>query len=144
MKVAIRESMVPGETLGERLGWLESVGIDGIELHLSSLELPVEELRRVVSQSRVSVSAIEGATTLLHADPATREAATATIRERLALAGEFGAVGVLVVPQFGRQPAFPDLSPWKSGADLERGLLVTQLTELAPAARAAGVRLFLE
>ena len=144
MKVAIRESMVPGETLGERLGWLESVGIDGIELHLSSLELPVEELRRVVSQSRVSVSAIEGATTLLHADPATREAATATIRERLALAGEFGAVGVLVVPRFGRQPAFPDLSPWKSGADLERGLLVTQLTELAPAARAAGVRLFLE
>lgn len=144
MKVAIRESMVPGDSLGERLAWLESVGIDGIELHLSSLELPVEELRNVVGQSPVSVSAIEGATTLLHADPAEREAAKATIRERLALAGEFGAVGVLVVPQFGRQAALPDLSPWKSGADLERELLGTQLAELAPSARAAGVKLFLE
>ena len=144
MKISIRESMVPGETLGERLAWLESVGIDGIELHAKSLDLPADVLRETFRHSPIAISAIEGATTLLHADPATRDAAKTTMRERLALAGEFGAVGVLVVPQFGRQPALPDLSPWKSGADLERELLVTQLAELAPAARAAGVKLFLE
>lgn len=144
MKVSIREGMVPGASLDARLSWLESVGIDGIELHLSSLELSVEELRNIIGQSRVRVSAIEGPTTLLNADPALRDSAKATVRERLALAGEFGAVGVLVVPQFGRQPTLPDLSPWKSGADLELELLVTQLAELAPAARAAGVKLFLE
>ncbi len=144
MKVAIREGMVPGESLGDRLTWLEAAGFDGVEVHGPSLDLPDEELRAILSQSPVSVSAIEGTTTLLNADPATREAAKAEIRRRLALAGEFGAAGVLVVPQFGRTAALPDLAPWKSGADLEHALLLEQLRELAPSAQAAGVPLFLE
>lgn len=144
MNVAIREGMVPGESLGDRLRWLESVGIEGVEVHGPSLDLPDEELRAAFSKSALRVSAIEGTTTLLNADPVTREAARNEIRRRLALAGEFGAIGVLLVPQFGRKPALPDLSPWMSGAGLEHALVVEQLTELAPAAQAAGVKLFLE
>ena len=94
--------------------------------------------------SPISVSAIEGIPRLLSADPTEREAAKATIRERLALAATLGAVGVLVVPQFGRMPALPDLTPLATGAKLERDLLIVQLRELAPAAKAAGVSLFLE
>jgi sugar phosphate isomerase/epimerase len=48
------------------------------------------------------------------------------------------------VPQFGRTPAAPDLSPLHTGAELERELLLAQLRDLAPAAQAAGTRLFLE
>jgi sugar phosphate isomerase/epimerase len=51
---------------------------------------------------------------------------------------------VLVVPQFGRRPALPDLTPYRTAAELESELFVAQLTELAPAARAAGVSLFQE
>jgi sugar phosphate isomerase/epimerase len=144
MKITIREGMVPGETFTAQLAWLQRVGIDGIELHADALRMPREELMRALETSSIVVSAIEGIPRLLDADPDVRARAAATIRERLSLAGELGAVGVLVVPQFGRAPALPDLSPWKTAAEMERELLLSQLGDLVPAARDAGVSLFLE
>jgi sugar phosphate isomerase/epimerase len=144
MKVSIREGMIPRETLQDKLAWLESVGLDAVELHTGTLLLPAAEIQEAFAASPISISAIEGIPRLLSTDPAEREAAKQTIRERLALAGALGAVGVLVVPQFGRVPALPDLSPLTTGAELERNLLLAQLRELAPAARTAGVSLFLE
>ena len=144
MKITIREGMVPGATLGDRLAWVEGMGIDGIELHAGSMTLSHDELRATFSGSPVGVSAIEGIPKLLDADPAVRADAVRQIRERIPLARDLGAVGVLIVPQFGRVPALPDLSPWKSGAELERELLLAQLRELAPAALDAGVVLFTE
>ena len=144
MKLSIREGMIPRETLPDKLAWLESVGLDAVELHTASLALPPEELRRAFAASPIAVSAVEGMRGLLSADPAERAAAKQTVRDRLELAGLLGAVGVLVVPQSGRVPALPDLSPLASGADLERDLLLVQLRELALAAQEAGVSLFLE
>ena len=144
MQVSIREGMIPRETLADKLDWLQSVGLDAVELHTTSLTLPPDDLVATFAASPISVSAIEGIPRLLDADPAQREAAKATIRERLALAGQLGAVGVLVVPQFGRAPALPDLSPFATAAHLELALLLAQLRELAPAAAEAGVSLFLE
>jgi sugar phosphate isomerase/epimerase len=144
MKVAIREGMIPRETLQDKLAWLETVGLDAVELHAGTMLLPADEIREAFAASPVSVSAIEGSPRLLVAEPAERNAAKQTIRERLALAGALGAVGVLVVPQFGRVAALPDLSPLATGAELERDLLLAQLRELAPDAKAAGVSLFLE
>ncbi len=144
MQVSIREGMTRGETLAEKLAWLESVGLDAVEIHTTSLTLPPDELIATFAASPIAVSAIEGIPRLLEADPAQREAAKATIRERLDLAAKLGAVGVLTVPQFGRVPALPDLTPFATGAQLERNLLLAQLRELAPAAAAAGVSLFLE
>jgi sugar phosphate isomerase/epimerase len=92
----------------------------------------------------LSVASIDGVPRLVAADPAERTAAKEEIRRRLGLAGEVGAVGVLVVPQFGRGPALPDLSPLATAADLERDLLLAQLREVAPAAKAAGIPLYLE
>src|SRR5690349_8993761 len=116
MKVSIREGMVRGETLTEKLAWLEAVGLDAVELHAGSLLLPAEEIVAEFAASPVAVSAVEGIPRLVSAELAEREAAKLTIRERLDLAGKLGAVGVLVVPQFGRVPALPDLSPLASGA----------------------------
>jgi sugar phosphate isomerase/epimerase len=144
MKITIREGMVPGEALGDRLAWVESVDIDGIELHAGSMTLPREELVSIMTNSSVGVSAIEGIPQLLNLDPVIRRQASDEIRDRIALAAELQAVGVLIVPQFGRTAALPDLSPWKSGAELERELLLTHLRELAPDARDAGVVLFTE
>jgi sugar phosphate isomerase/epimerase len=144
MQIAIREGMAPGKTLQERLTWLETVDIDGIELHAGSMQLPLDEVREVFAGSSRKVSAIEGIPRLLAPEPAVREEAKVQIRERLALAGDLGAVGVLIVPQFGRGPALPDLSPWMSGEAMERELLLSQLLELSPVAEAHGVKLFLE
>lgn len=144
MKVSIREGMIPKEKLEEKLAWLQAVGLDAVELHAATLALPASEIQAAFAASPITVSAIEGIPRLVHADPAEREAAKATIRERLALAATLDAVGVLVVPQFGRLPALPDLSPMASGADLERDLFIAQLKALSPAARDAAVSLFLE
>ena len=144
MKLSIREGMIPRDTLGDKLAWLQTVGLDAVELHAGTMALPAAEIQEAFAASPITVSAIEGIPRLLGADPAERDAARQTIRERLALAGALGAVGVLVVPQFGRIAALPDLSPLATGAKLERDLLLAQLRELAPAAKAAGVSLFLE
>lgn len=144
MKLALRESMVPGSTLPEQLAWLARAGFDGIELHGPALTLPAAELRSIMADSPVRVASIDGVPKLLVADPGERAAAKDAIRRRLELGAELGAVGVLVVPQFGRGPALPDLAPLASGSDLERDLLLAQLRELAPSARAAGIPLYLE
>ena len=144
MNITIREGMVPGESLRDRLAWVEGMGIDGIELHAGSMSLSHDELRSTFADSPVGVSAIEGIPKLLDADPTVRADAAREIRERIPLARDLGAVGVLIVPQFGRGPVLPDLSPWKNGAELEWELLLAQLNDLVPAARDAGVVIFTE
>ena len=144
MKIALRDGMTPGETLPERLAWLERVGLDGIELEDRSLDLPPEELRAIFADSPVAAANVPGSAALLDPDPRERAAAKELTRRRLHLAGMLGAVGVLVVPQFGPAPGLPDLSPYKTAVELERELFALQLEELAPAAAEAGVPIFLE
>lgn len=144
MRLALREDMTPGTTLAEQLTWLEKLDFGGIELCAGSLDLPSRELRATFAAFPVRAANVTGAFTLLSPDPAARAAGKEQIRRRLDLAAELGAAGVLVVPQFGRQPAIPDLSPLKTAIELETELLVLQLRELAPAAKAAGIPILLE
>ncbi|MGH3146387.1 MAG: sugar phosphate isomerase/epimerase family protein [Rubrobacter sp.] len=144
MKIALRDGMTPGETLPERLAWLERVGLDGIELEDRSLDLQAEELRAIFADSPVSAANVPGSGALIDPDPKERAAARELTSRRLHLAGELGAVGVLVVPQFGSAPRLNDLSPYKTASELERELFALQLEELAPAASQAGVPIFLE
>ena len=144
MKLAIRETMALGATLAERLAWIERAGLDGIELFGPALEQSPAEIKAIFAASPVRLASIDGGVGLVHPDPVERAAAKERIRARLALAGELGAGGVLIVPQFARTAALPDLSPVATGAELERRLLVAGLTELVPAARSAGIPLFLE
>jgi sugar phosphate isomerase/epimerase len=144
MRLALREEMTPGETLPERLAWLERVGLEGIELTGSSLALPPAELRAIFAASPIGAANVDGARTLLDPDPRQREAGRELVRHRLELAGMLGSAGVLLVPQFGRAPGLPDLSPLRTARELERELFALQLRELAPAAVAAGLPLFLE
>lgn len=138
MKLALREGMAPGASLPERLAWLERVGLEGIELHGGSLDLPPDQLKAILAGSSIGVANVAGSANLLHSDPAERATAIELTQARLRLAGELGAAGVLVVPQFGRRPELPDLAPLTSAVELERELLVLQLRALAPTAREAG------
>ena len=144
MKLALREDMTPGETLAERLEWLAEVGFEGVELCGGSLAMPHDEVRAAFAASPVRAVNLTGSFDLVDADLAKRAAGVAVTEARLRLAADLGAAGVLVVPQFGRRASLPDLSPYKTGAELERELFVHGLRALAPAAVAARVPLFLE
>jgi sugar phosphate isomerase/epimerase len=108
------------------------------------LDLPPRELEQIFADSPIQAANIAGSGALLDPDPAERTAAKDLMRRRLDLAATLGAVGLLTVPQFGSAPRLPDLSPYKTGAELERELFVEQLEELAPAACDSGVPIFLE
>jgi sugar phosphate isomerase/epimerase len=144
MKLALREDMSRGGTLAEQLAWLEGLGFDGIELSAAALDIPPRELEEIFADSPIQAANIAGSGALVDPDPAERAAAKELMRRRLDLAATLGAVGLLTVPQFGSAPRLPDLSPYKTGAELERELFAEQLEELAPAARDAGVPIFLE
>ncbi len=144
MNIALREDMTPGNSLLERLAYLEQMGINGVELSAGSLHLSDDEIRSAFTNSSVRVANIAGGMKLLDPDPTVRRQSLALTQRRLRLAGELGAAGVLEVPHFGRQAKLPDLSPYRTGAQLESDLLATQLAELAPTAVASGVPLFLE
>jgi sugar phosphate isomerase/epimerase len=144
MKLALREDMSQGGTLAEQLAWLDGLGFEGIEISAASLDLPPRELEEIFADSPIRAANIAGSGALLDPDPAERAAAKELMRRRLDLAATLGAVGLLTVPQFGAAPRLPDLSPYKTGAQLERELFVEQLQELAPVARDAGVPIFLE
>ncbi len=113
----MREGMTPGATLAEKLAWLASVGVDGIELHDTSLDLPPNELKALFKDSPVAAANVAGSGALLDPDPKQRAAGMELTRARLRLAGELGAAGVLVVPQFGGRPLLPDLSPVKTAIE---------------------------
>jgi sugar phosphate isomerase/epimerase len=144
VRIALRENMTPGETLPEKLEWLERIGLDGIELHTLSLAMRPDDVVRIFEGSPVRAANLAGSPNLLHRDRGERLAAVELTRRRLELAGALSSTGVLVVPQFGRLPDLPNVSLVEAATNAERDLLVEQLRDLAPAADAAGVSLFLE
>ncbi len=107
MKLALREEMTPGESLADKLSWLEAMGFAGIELSGSSLDLPVDEIRAAFADSSVQAANVGGASSLIDPDADVRALAMDTMRERLALSAALVARGVLLVPQFGRRPKLP-------------------------------------
>jgi sugar phosphate isomerase/epimerase len=144
MKLAVRESMVPGASLEEKVALLESIGYDGIELHeASSLQRSAEDLANVFEGRRVRPTTIDGARSLLSALPSERAASLNQLRSRLELCGRLKAVAVLLVPIFG-PPQLPDLSPCHSAVQLEQELLLAALRDLAPVAEQYRAVLMLE
>lgn len=144
MKIAVREGMVPGATLEEKLTLLDEIGYDGIELHTAeSLSRGAAELVSLFRQHQVRPTTIGGARNLLSPDPAERQASMEEIRQRLALCRELDAVAVLVVPIFGK-PLIPDVSPVRTAVQLENELLLAELNELARDAERVGAIVMIE
>ena len=144
MKIAVRESMLPGATLEEKLAAARRLGYEGVEIHTpEALARPTAELVALFRESGVSAANVAGIFTLLDPEPKVRAEGIATLGRRLELSAALGATGVLVVPIFGRA-LIPDLSPYATAVDLERALLVAELSEVAKLAEASGSQVFLE
>jgi len=144
MKLAVREGMLPGASLEEKLRSARRLGYEGVELHSpEALARPRDELVRLFRESGVEAANVAGVVTLLDPDPKARGEGVETLAHRLELAAALGATGVLVVPIFGRA-LIPDLSPYREAIELERELLIAELGQVAALAAASGSQVFLE
>lgn len=145
MKLACQEGLVPGNSLPERLERLAEWGYEGIEFWGGGLKERLAEVQGALKASPVRASSVcagfRGC--LLDADPTERRLALQDIRDLLYVAGDIGAVGLIVVPIFGG-PRIPDLSPLATPMQLEHDLLCLLLDDLAKTAEQAGSLILLE
>jgi sugar phosphate isomerase/epimerase len=148
MKLSCQEGLVPGGTFAEKLRNLEAYGFDGVELNGGRLNDPegFQERKAALADSRIKASSICGGypAELVHPDKARRQACADALKRQLDYAAELGAVGPITVPIFNHNDRVPDLSPWKSRAEIERKLLLEMLRGIIPHAEQVGAAVLLE
>lgn len=140
LNISFQEWTAPGETLEERLDFMESLGVTGFEPGGGKLASRVDELTAALSGRNIKISAIcagfEGF--ILAEDPAVKEAFDTTYRQILEAAGKLGSTGVIMVPAFNGQ------TPCKPHTSDTRKFLTEQLHELGEFAIQCGTTVILE
>lgn len=138
LNLSCQEGVAPGETLTEKLDFLEENGFTGLEPWGGGIVNRVEEFQKALSNRKIRISVVcagfDGY--LIANEPGPREKAMKSIREILSAAGALGAYGVIVVPAFNNQPSLPFVE--------SRELLVNELKELGEHAAQNNTRLILE
>jgi len=138
LKISCQEGVAPGETLTEKLDFMESLGIVGLEIWGGGLETRVTEISDALKNRKIKVSAIcagfEG--WLIASDPAIQKQCMDSMKVIIAAAGELGSTGVIFVPAFNHQDSLPDKQA--------RELLLGQMKELGDLALQNKTRILLE
>ena len=144
------EPIVPGKTLDERLSNLEEAGYQGIQLGAASNQLGLKEIQSSLSRSSIKLLIHGRRGSILAADKETRDEAVTSISQGLREAAELDAIGSILVP-IRTQPELAPPSPpsfgshpMKTVVDLEREILIDQLTKIAPVAEEVGKPIILE
>lgn len=140
LKISFQEGTAPGESLAEKLDFMESLGVVGFEPGGRGLASRVKEIQDALNGRNIKVSAIcagfDGF--ILAEDPATKELFDRTMREIVAAAGELGSTGVIMVPAFNHQ------TPCKPHTMDTRNYLCEQLHDLGEFAFEHGTTVILE
>ena len=120
LRLSFQEGVTPGETLAEKLDFMEKLGIVGFEPGGKGLAGRVQEIREALQGRDIQVSA------------------DTSMREIVRAAGELGSTGVIMVPVFNWQnPALPHT--------LEtRDYLCQQMHDLGEFALSCGTTVILE
>ena len=110
LRLSFQEGTAPGESLNEKLDYMESLGIVGFEPGGRNLAARVSEFQQALSGRNIKVSAIcagfDGF--ILAEDPKVKAEFDSTMRDIIAAAGELGSTGVIMVPAFnGQKPCMP-------------------------------------
>ena len=140
LKLSFQEKIAPGESLNEKLDYMENLGIVGFEPNGRNLAARVNELEQALSGRNIRVSAIcAGFEGFSPAEgPAGKAKFVSTMREVIAAAGELGSTGVIMVPAFNRQ------KPVKPHTLETRDYLCEQMHELGEYALKHGTTVILE
>ena len=140
LNISFQEGIAPGETLAEKLDFMESLGVVGFEPGGRGLKGRVKEIKDALNGRNIKVSAIcagfEGF--ILAEDPAVKNLFDTTMREIVEAAGELGSTGVIMVPAFnGQKPCMPHTME-------TRDYLCEELHKLGEFAKACGTTVILE
>jgi len=138
LKISCQEGVAPGKELVEKLDFMESLGIVGIEFWGGGLEKRVTEIQKALQGRNMKVSAtcagFEG--WLIADDPAIQKKCMDSMKIIIEAAGELGSTGVIFVPAFNNQKSLPDKQA--------RELLIGQMKELGDYALQNKTRILLE
>jgi sugar phosphate isomerase/epimerase len=140
IKLGFQEDVAPGETLREKIDFMERLGVKGLEPGGWGIGGRVKELREAIEGREVEISAVcagyEGF--ILSSDERIRKRFDETMKEIIRAAGELGAVGVIMVPAFRSQ------EPVMGDTIETRGYLVDELEKLGFYAEGCGTTVILE
>ena len=140
LNLSFQEGIAPGNSLAEKLDFMEQLGIAGFEPGGRGLSGRIPEIREALSGRNIKVSAIcagfDGF--ILADDPAVKQQFDTTMREIVAAAGELGSTGVIMVPAFNGQ------EPCKPHNQQTRDYLCEELHKLGEFAKEHGTTVILE
>ena len=110
LNLSLQEGVAPGNTLNEKLDFMEKNGVVGLEPGGGDLAKRVNELKQALNGRNIKISAICAGFKgfILSTDAKVRQECMDTMKEIIAAAGELGSTGVIIVPAFnGQVPALP-------------------------------------
>ena len=126
LRISFQEGTAPGKNLGEKLDYMESMGIVGFEPSGGNLASRVGEIQQALSGRNIKVSAICAGFRgfILAEEESVKAEFDSTMRDIIAAAGELGSTGVIMVPAFNHQ------NPCKPHTRETREYLCEQMHEL--------------
>jgi sugar phosphate isomerase/epimerase len=138
LKLSSQEGVAPGESLNEKLDFLEQHGFKGLEPWGGGLEKRITEMQKALENRSIKISAVVAGFSgfLIAKDPVIRKEAMDSIKIILEAAGALSSTGLIVVPAFNHQESLPHIEA--------RELLVELLKELGSHAQKHNTRLLLE
>lgn len=125
LNLGLQEGVTPGESLEQKLDFLESNGVYGIEVGGGKLPGRVTEFQKALQNRKVKISAICAGFKgwLISSEESERKKCIDSSKEILSAAGALGSYGMILVPGFnGQQPSLPFVEA--------RAILIDQLKEL--------------
>lgn len=140
LNLSLQEGVAPGDSLNEKLDFMEKNGVVGLEPGGGDLAKRVNELKQALNGRNIKISAICAGFKgfILSTDPKVRQECMDTMEEILAAAGELGSVGVIIVPAFnGQKPCMPHTQE-------TRDFLCEQFNELGNFAHEHGTTVIFE
>lgn len=151
MKLALQLGLIPGDNTSDKVKWAKDNGAEGIELSvwdggINGMRKRADEIAGVLPVCSICGNCdLDGASSFdfLDPDPKKRQKSIDGCKGVLKLAGELGAVGQIVPPIFGGC-RMPDLSPYKTGMELQEELMVLLARELGAHAAAHKTLFMLE
>jgi sugar phosphate isomerase/epimerase len=125
LKLCLQEGVAPGETLTEKLDFMEANGVAGLEIWGGGLEKRVTECTDALKNRKIQIGAICAGFSgwLIAADEKNRKECMDTSKVILQAAGELESYGMILVPGFNsQQPSLPTVDA--------RAILIEYLKEL--------------
>ncbi|MGM9673392.1 MAG: sugar phosphate isomerase/epimerase family protein, partial [Bacteroidaceae bacterium] len=139
LNLCLQEGVALGDSLEEKLDFMEAHGVTGLEVGGGNLKSRVEEINKALQGRNIKASAIcAGFSGFILAEDEQKQQFDTTMREIVEAAGQIGSCGVIMVPAFNGQ------NPCKPHTMDTRNYLCEQLHELGEFALKCGTTVILE